>query len=160
MKHFFTLCPLFVLLVGCIEQSGTTESTIPDATIECSQAAVSSNCRSTGERLWIGLTKTFEMDCGSVLSSFSSQTRNSKFDAYAENISVTQSGILVRATVSSWLSPYGGTQASLPAGSYKVCAFIEDNGGNQRLDLGEPLGAGLFEVGGESPQLVNDWISY
>ena len=121
---------------------------------------VFTHCRQTGERLWIGITKSFDLNCGSVLSSFSSQTRNNYFEAFAENVSLTQSGILVQANVTSWSAPTGGTLRSLASGTYKMCAFIEASNGDGRLGNGEPMSDSFFRVGGESPQLVNDWTSY
>ncbi len=108
----------------------------------------------------MGITNEFALDCKSVLSSPSRIVRNQAFLAIAENVPLTHSGFVSRANVTNWSNSLGSSVVDLQEGTYKICAFIESSSGNDRLDLGEPIGAGLLTVGGPSPQIVNDWISY
>lgn len=160
-KNNFILLLITFSLAGCLSQSGTSDGTIPDLEVECAQVQVDgSYCNSSSEVLWIGITSDFGVDCGHVLSNLSSHVRNSYFDAISEGIVLTQAGPVVYGNVSNWVTPLGASAGTLMEGTYKVCAFIEASPGNNRLDMNEPLGSGLVTVGGSSPQLVNDWISY
>lgn len=158
---YFYAFPLVFGLVGCLEQpGGTTQSAIPNITVECSQAQVVSLCRTSGDILWLGFTDELDLECGSTLSSFSDSTRNRYFKAYAANVSLSHSGYVSSASLSSWVDSNGASIGTLLNGTYKVCAFIESSSGNDRLDNDEPLAEVFVTVGGSSPELVNSWVSY
>ncbi|HAG90985.1 MAG TPA: hypothetical protein DCL41_03895 [Bdellovibrionales bacterium] len=162
-KYFhlaFALSLATFALSGCVENEGSDQSAIPNVDVECSSAQVVSQCRETGEILFLGLTRNFSTDCATALSEVSETQRNAYFDAFVENQSLTKSSILVQATLTTWLSGSGGSAGLLTNGNYKICAFIEFSTGNKRLDYGEPIGSGVVIVGGTSPQLANDWKTY
>lgn len=152
---------ILILGTGCVDQEGTDRSAVPNLDVECSSAQVfTPQCRTSGDILWIGITKDYSLDCATVLAISSSTQRNSYFDAFAENITLTKSGFIVSASITSWQSGLGGSAGAITNGSYKICAFIESPSGNGHLDLGEPIGSGDVTVGGPSPQVANDWKSY
>jgi hypothetical protein len=152
---------LLFSLAGCLEQGSSADGVIPDLWVECSSAQVyPPYCRNSGEILWIGLSKEFDLDCAAALSSFSTTQRNNQFDAIADNISLSKSGIRVNANIHSWSTPQGAGIGTLPEGSYRACAFIRLSSDNDRMVSGMPYFSGFVDVGGASPQNVNDWISY
>lgn len=149
------------ILPGCLETSGTSATSIPNLTVECASVQVNSPyCRGNSDVMWLGLTDDFNLDCADVLSNLTGSSRNQLFQAIASNVTFTHLGGISNANISSFQTSSGAAVATLLPGSYKACAFIETTGGNQRLGLNEPLGAAIVQVGGESPQLVNDWIPY
>ena len=144
-------------LLGCDTSSSSNSIDFPFFDFQCNFSQ-SSDCSALGHnrKILAGLIFSSSAQCNQLLSASGSDLKN--IFEFSSESTTEFTGLLLRATTSTWVDTEGETVTTAPSGTYTLCSYLDTNE-NNLIDSGEPFSQQSIDFS-SLDQLIDQWEEF